>query len=85
MVDDGADPQVAISAPRWRLDVGRWRVWAERRFDPAVPEGLRARGHDLRDARGYDSTMGHAHAIECTPGGYAVATDPRADGAALGL
>jgi gamma-glutamyltranspeptidase len=29
--------------------------------------------------------MGHAHAIECTRGGYAVATDPRADGAALGL
>jgi gamma-glutamyltranspeptidase/glutathione hydrolase len=85
MVDDGADPQVAISAPRWRLDVGRWRVWAERRFDPEVPEGLRVRGHDVRDARGYDSAMGHAHAIECTRGGYAVATDPRADGAALGL
>lgn len=85
MVDDGTDPQVAISAPRWRIDVDGWRIWTERRFDPAVPAGLRARGHEVRDARPYDSSMGHAHAIECTPGGYAVATDPRADGAALGL
>jgi gamma-glutamyltranspeptidase len=29
--------------------------------------------------------MGHAHAIALTPGGYAIATDPRAEGAALGL
>jgi gamma-glutamyltranspeptidase len=29
--------------------------------------------------------MGHAHAIAPDDGGYAVATDPRAEGAALGL
>jgi gamma-glutamyltranspeptidase len=29
--------------------------------------------------------MGHAHAIEVTDDGYAAATDPRAEGAALGL
>ena len=29
--------------------------------------------------------FGHAHAIAPTPGGYAVATDPRAEGAALGF
>jgi gamma-glutamyltranspeptidase/glutathione hydrolase len=85
MVDDDADPQDAISAPRWRLDVGTWRVWAERRFPAEIPEGLRARGHTVLDAHGFDPTMGHAHAIECTPGGYAVATDPRAEGDALGL
>jgi gamma-glutamyltranspeptidase len=28
--------------------------------------------------------MGHAHAIEVTDHGYAAATDPRAEGAALG-
>ena len=85
MVDDGADAQVALSAPRWRLDIGSWDVWAERSFAAEVPEGLRARGHAVRDSRRLDAGMGHAHAIELTPGGYAVATDPRAEGAALGL
>jgi gamma-glutamyltranspeptidase len=32
-----------------------------------------------------DTGMGHAHAIQRTAGGYAVATEPRAEGAALGL
>jgi gamma-glutamyltranspeptidase len=32
----------------------------------------------------YDPGMGHAHAIRVGPHGYAVATDPRAEGAAVG-
>ena len=29
--------------------------------------------------------MGHAHAIQVADGGYLAATDPRTEGAALGL
>ena len=43
------------------------------------------RGHKLRPVREYDDTMGHAHAIEITASGYLAATDPRAEGAVLGL
>ena len=32
----------------------------------------------------YDPGMGHAHAIAIGPHGYAVGTDPRAEGAAVG-
>jgi hypothetical protein len=32
----------------------------------------------------FDPGMGHAHAIALEAGGYAVATDPRAEGAAVG-
>jgi gamma-glutamyltranspeptidase / glutathione hydrolase len=85
MVDDGRDPQAAISAPRWRVEPQRWRVWVERRFPPEMSEGLRARGHEVLGARRHDPTMGHAHAIELTVGGYAVAADPRSEGAALGI
>ena len=86
ILDDGAHPADAIAAPRWRVDVGSWQVHAEDRFDPALLDGLRARGHDVVAARGgpYDNGMGHAHAIWPAPGGYAVTFDPRSEGAALG-
>jgi gamma-glutamyltranspeptidase/glutathione hydrolase len=85
IVVDGDDPQVAISAPRWQIDPDRWRVAIEPRFPPAWLDALRARGHDIRPVRDYDDTMGHAHAIELTPSGYRAATDPRAEGAVLGV
>jgi gamma-glutamyltranspeptidase/glutathione hydrolase len=85
LVDDGADPQVAVDAPRWCIDPSNWQLRAERGFGADMIEGLAARGHaPQRSPRG-DSGMGHAHVIARTPGGYAVATDPRAEGAALGL
>jgi gamma-glutamyltranspeptidase/glutathione hydrolase len=82
---DGEDPQVAISAPRWQVDPDTWRVAIEPRFPPAWLDELHERGHDIRPVREYDDTMGHAHAIELTPSGYLGATDPRAEGAVLGL
>jgi gamma-glutamyltranspeptidase/glutathione hydrolase len=85
IVDDGDDPADAIDAPRWRVDPGTWRVRAERRYDPAVVDGLRALGHDIDLTSPYDSGMGHAHAIVRTPGGYGMTSDARSEGAALGL
>jgi gamma-glutamyltranspeptidase/glutathione hydrolase len=85
MIDDGDDPQDALDAPRWCLDPATWSLRAERTFSPEWFDALRALGHDPhRTGRG-DTGMGHAHAIERTEGGYAVATEPRTEGAALGL
>jgi gamma-glutamyltranspeptidase / glutathione hydrolase len=84
-VDEGADLQAAIDAPRWRVEPSTGRLLAEGRFAPELLDALRARGHDLQVAPALDTGMGHAHAIALTPGGYAIATDPRAEGAALGL
>jgi len=84
IVDDGTDVQAAIDAPRWMVAPVGWTVVAESRFEPGLIEDLRARGHDVRPTTPYDPLMGHAHAIQVTGDGYAVGTDPRAEGAALG-
>lgn len=84
VIDDGADPQAAIDAPRWRVETFDWQLRAERRMDPALLADLAARGHGIVETPAYDTGMGHAHAIERRPFGYAVATDPRAEGAAVG-
>ena len=80
--DDYAD---AIHAPRWRVDVGSWRVHAETRLDASTLDGLRALGHDVATTSPFDSGMGHAHAVWRTPGGFGATSDPRSEGAALGL
>ncbi len=85
LVDDGDDPQDALDAPRWCIDPSAWTLRAERAFPPEWFDALRALGHDPQRAGRVDTGMGHAHAIERTEGGYAVGTDPRAEGAALGL
>jgi gamma-glutamyltranspeptidase len=84
VIDDGLDVQEAIDAPRWRVAPQRWNVTVERRFDDEMVAGLRERGHDVNPSSPYDSGMGHAHAIELVESGFAVASDPRCDGAALG-
>jgi gamma-glutamyltranspeptidase/glutathione hydrolase len=84
IVDDGADPQAAIDAPRWRVEPTDWKLRAETRSDPAVLAELAARRHEIIETMRYDPGMGHAHAIALGPDGYAVATDPRAEGTAVG-
>jgi len=84
IVDDGTDAQAAIDAPRWRVESWDWRVRVEADVDAEVVRGLGARGHDLVTVGAHDVGMGHAHAIALRPSGYAVATDPRAEGAAVG-
>jgi gamma-glutamyltranspeptidase/glutathione hydrolase len=85
VVDDRADLQVAVGAPRWVVAPGDWSVAMESRFDPRTVEGLRRRGHAVTLVAPHDPLMGHAHAIEVGPAGYRGATDPRAEGAVLGL
>ena len=84
-IDDGLGVQEAISAPRWVISPADWSVTAESRFDRRILDGLRERGHVLSVTDAYDALMGHAHAIEVADHGFFAATDPRADGAALGL
>jgi gamma-glutamyltranspeptidase/glutathione hydrolase len=85
VVDDGRDVQDAIDAPRWRVSHTDWTVTSDPTLPREVVDGLRERGHVVDEAPVADGRMGHAHAIEVTESGYAAATDPRAEGAALGL
>ena len=85
ILDDGEDIQRAISAPRWFVDPATWQVSLEPRFGPGLADDLRHRGHRVVEVGPYDSLMGHAHAIQVLEDGYSVGTDPRAEGAALGL
>ncbi len=85
LLEDGEDLQRAIDAPRWALSPQDWTLSMESRWDPEVVEGLGRRGHRVELVGAFDSMMGHAHAIEVTPNGYAGATDPRAEGAVVGL
>ena len=53
--------------------------------DQQTDAGLRALGHDAREAPPWDDTMGHAHLIVTRDqGGYLAASDPRSEGLALG-
>jgi len=85
IIDGRQDPQTAISAPRWFVSLADWSVTAESRFDPATLDGLRARGHRLSIAGEFEGLMGHAHAIQLDESGYVGGTDPRTEGAVLGL
>jgi gamma-glutamyltranspeptidase / glutathione hydrolase len=88
VVDDGADLQEAVAGPRWQTIVGDWTVLAETRWEPETLRGLADRGHRIAETADYDTLMGHAHAIGAgTDGrrGYTGATDPRAEGAVLGI
>jgi gamma-glutamyltranspeptidase/glutathione hydrolase len=85
IIADGDDAQDAISAPRFAVDPSTWNVNVEGRFAATAVDDLRRRGHQVYVGRDYDDGMGHAHAIQLLGPGYAVASDPRAEGAALGL
>lgn len=84
------DPQVAIEAPRWVSgadpDGTPW-LRIEPRFGAGVAEGLAKRGHNVMLASEWDSGMGHAHAIviDHERGVLGGASDPRSDGAAVGI
>lgn len=81
----GQDLQAAVTAPRWLLG----RTWGaestnlkiESRFDPALIDALRARGHDVAMVGEFEEVMGHAGAIVYHPDGLLEgASDPRSDG-----
>ena len=89
IVDRGLDPQAAVEAPRWLFG----RTWGEEtrslrledRFGDDVREALRRRGHEVEVVEGWSDLMGHAQVIRIDHAGLTGASDPRADGAALGF
>jgi gamma-glutamyltranspeptidase len=89
LVDHGLGPQAAVEAPRWLLG----RTWGEAskalrlesRFDEDVTDSLRRRGHDVKVAEPWSDLMGHAQVIAIGDDGLRGGSDPRADGAALGI
>jgi gamma-glutamyltranspeptidase/glutathione hydrolase len=85
----GMNPQQAIDAPRWLLG----RTWGtpsdslkiEKRFEVAVFDELRARGHDVEWLGEWDESVGHAGAlIRAGDGNLIGGYDPRSDGAVAG-
>lgn len=88
VIDRGLAPQAAVEAPRWLFG----RTWGdpsravrlEGRFAPGVAEELRGRGHEVLIVEDWSDLMGHAQLIRLDADGLAGASDPRADGAALG-
>jgi gamma-glutamyltranspeptidase/glutathione hydrolase len=89
VVDRGLDPQAAIEAPRWLFG----RTWGEEtrslrledRLGGEVENELRARGHEVEVVEGWSDLVGHAQLIRLDATGLTGASDPRADGAALGF
>jgi gamma-glutamyltranspeptidase/glutathione hydrolase len=89
ILDRGLDPQGAVEAPRWLFG----RTWGEEtrslrledRFGDQVRESLRERGHEVEMVEAWSDLMGHAQVIRVDPTGLTGASDPRADGAALGV
>ena len=86
--DYGQRVDQAVAAPRWVLG----RTWGdhsdslklESRFDPALIDELKRRGHDIALLDALDETVGHAGAIVRHPDGRLEgAADPRSDGAAM--
>lgn len=84
VLDEGLDLQEAVDAPRFIVDVADGAVRLEGRYDGETIDGLAGRGHLLRYLAPYADDAGHAHMIARTSVGYAAASDPRCDGAAIG-
>ncbi len=86
----GASLADAVASPRWVLagpstGFDTWtsgvppRVAVEGHAPDSWRRGLAARGHDLVDGPAFDSSFGHAQAIEVEPtGALAAVADPRA-------
>ncbi len=84
LLDRDAGLATALDAPRYIVDVADGAVAVESRATAAVFQGLADRGHVVQGLAPYDDRAGHAHLIEVGLHGYAAASDPRCDGAAIG-
>lgn len=83
-VDYALNPQASLDAPRWQWKEGR-TIEVEANADPAIVEGLRARGHDVEVAEA-GGGFGRGQIIWRLPSGaYIAGSDKRADGYAAGL
>jgi gamma-glutamyltranspeptidase / glutathione hydrolase len=84
-VDRGRDLQEAIDAARFVVDVADGSVAIESRASATQIAALTRRGHQVRVIAAHDHLAGHAHAIEQVAAGYLGASDPRCEGAVVGL
>jgi gamma-glutamyltranspeptidase/glutathione hydrolase len=82
-VDYGMNPQASLDAPRWQWIQGR-EIQIESDADPAIIEGLRAKGHEVRIAAP-TGAFGRGQIIwKLDTGAYMAGSDKRADGYAAG-
>ena len=81
----GANPQAAGDAARFAHAQRTNRLQLESQAFDAIGADLKARGHDVHSANGFD--MGGYQAIMIDPktGAYRGASDPRKDGEAIGF
>ncbi|TDP73957.1 gamma-glutamyltransferase family protein [Roseateles toxinivorans] len=88
MLDYGQQPQTACDAPRWRYNEGL-SLNVESAMDRDAVQGLRALGHEIAEINDSYQDFGAGQFIwslgDPAAEGYAAASDPRRDGAAVGF
>lgn len=89
MIDNGFDPQQALSQPRWYLDrthAPRSRILVERPISPEIIEALRGFGHHVDVLGVTEDIMGHGQIVSKSPEGALLGgADWRSDGQAVGF
>lgn len=85
IVDHGFNVQWALEAPRFlKVTFEGCDVEMESRIPNSAVEGLRAKGHDVRVVKPFDSKVGNGQAILRNADGVLFAgSDPRKDGSAV--
>ena len=83
LADYQQNPQAALDAPRWQVSEGK-KVSIEPGFAPEVYEALSAMGHELDRKEELSVSFGRGQCIYRLEDGYLAASDPRADGQAVG-
>ena len=81
-VMQGASPQAALDAPRWRVEEG-FLIAVEPQCDAAWVSGLEALGHRIARADKSTVSFGGGQAILRHEGGWCGGSDPRRDGQAV--
>ncbi len=84
MFDHGMNPQAALDAPRWKINVGS-SIDLEASAAPALRAGLIALGHRMESVPDSYMDFGAGQCIVNMGGGYVAASDPRRDGQAAGF
>ena len=84
MIDYAMNPQAALDAPRWKVNVGR-SIDLESTASSELREGLIALGHRLESVPDSYMDFGAGQVIVRTDTGYVAASDPRRDGQAAGF
>ena len=84
VTDFKLNPQAALDAPRWQVRDDK-TLWVEPGFGADVYDELKRRGHDVvvRPQRHWE--FGAGQVIYRTDDGYCAASEPRADGQAVGF